>query len=31
MIQAKYTLSEETLLEGFELHFQYKLHFVRRF
>ena len=29
MIQAKYTLSEETLLEGFELHFQYKRPFLK--
>ena len=29
MIEAKYTLSEETLLEGFELHFQYKRPFLK--
>ena len=29
MIQAKYTLSEETLLEGFEVHFQYKRPFLK--
>jgi len=29
VIQAKYTLSEESLLEGFELHFQYKRPFLK--